>query len=74
MLRNAFVNNMYVNLDNVLNNLTPDQKLRLDWFYKSSKEFFIDDFNHIVDLYPQTTGPKAWDLKRSAEKKDSNTE
>ena len=61
-----FVIAMYVDLDTILNNLSADQKIQLNWFYKSPKDFFIDDFSHILDLYPTTTGPLGWDIKRSS--------
>ena len=58
---------MYIDLDDVINSMHPDQKLNLPC--KASVEFFIENIEYLVDLRPRNMSPISWDMKRFREKK-----
>ena len=58
---------MYVDLDEIINSMHPDQKLNLP--YKPSVQFFVENIDYLVDLRPRTMTPIAWDLKYFKERK-----
>ncbi len=58
---------MYVDLDDIINSMHPDQKFNL--LYKTPIEFFTENMYHLIDLHPRTMSPIAWDLKVCREKK-----
>ena len=60
---------MYVDLDNIINSMHPDQKLNLP--YKASVEFFIENIDYLIDLHPRTMSPISWDFKRFREQKEA---
>ena len=56
---------MYVDVDQLFNSLTSDQKLDLNWSYApvTELETFFNDFEAVTDLWPTSNLPIFWDVK-----------